>query len=321
MGSSLLPFQPMEPIPAPALPHGSQYVYEAKWDGIRLLAEVSKTGVRLWTRKGVEVTHALPEVEQALFPMASIGCLWLDGEVVVLDESERPSFEEVVRRIRVQDKKKAATLATFRPACYAVFDCLRRGKRTYFEQPWEKRNALLREVIPHRLGPVLRVSSCDDAAALWQQVVSEGWEGVVAKRRDAPYVAGKAHRLWWKVKAVKEGLFAVIGIVEAGGRVRSLLLASPNASGGWVFAGRVGSGLSEKERYQLATCTAHLIVQEPPVQESIRLASGESLRWFRPLLTVKVAYRERTGEGLLRHPRLTGFTTLPAEELRRNKTR
>ena len=319
MAGNAPPFQPMEPVPAPSLPREPGYAYEAKWDGIRLIAEASKSGVRLWTRGGLEVTRTLPEIAEALQAIAPAGPLWLDGEAVVLGKNGRPAFEEVVRRIRTRDERKASVLAASSPACYAVFDCLRRGSRTLFAQPWEKRSAVLREIIPGGPGPVLRVSSHDDASALWQKVVSEGWEGAVAKRRDAPYIAGKAHRLWWKVKALQERLFAVAGVVEAGGRVRSLLLALPGEAGAWEFAGRAGSGLSERDRLLLATRTSHLVAREPPFAEAVRLAPGEIVRWFKPLLTVKVAYRERTADGLLRHPRIMGFTGIPAGSLKEGR--
>lgn len=321
MGAHALPFRPMEPVPARSLPREPEYAYEVKWDGIRLLAEIDKGRVRLWTRGGLEVTKSLPEIAEALRAVAPARSLWLDGEAVVPGKNGRPVFEEAVRRIRIRDERKASLLAASSPACYAVFDCLRCDNRTLFAQPWEKRRALLQEVIPSCPGPILCTPSYDDAAALWQKVISEGWEGAVAKRRDSPYIPGTAHRLWWKVKALQEGLFAVAGVVEAGGRVRSLLLALPNEAGSWEFAGRAGSGLSEEERLLLATQTSHLAAQKPPFAEPVPLAPGETVRWFKPLLTVKVAYRERTAEGHLRHPTILGFTAIPAGRLKGERAR
>lgn len=307
-----MPFAPMEPILSRSLPRDPAYVYQVKWDGVRLLADVAPDGVRLWSKKGVDVTLAFPELVAALAPLGRRR-RWLDGEAVVLNGEGRPSFADVVRRIRVRHADKAEGYARTLPARYAVFDCLRDGEAVLFAQPWEVRQEYLHNLIPVNSEALFAVETFADGMALWTRVVARGEEGVVAKRRHGLYVPGKRHGDWVKVKASREGVFAVVGLVEHIGRVRSVLLAERTADGAWAYVGRVASGLSERERRLLASGTAHLVTESPPFRGAVERQRGERVRWLVPHLAACVQYREKTPAGRLRHPKLVGFVVPPPD--------
>lgn len=312
---SVMPFAPMEPILSPALPRDPSYAFQVKWDGVRLVADVGPDGVRLWSKNGRDVTVAFPELVATLKPLGNRR-RWLDGEAIVLDHAGRSSFSDAVRRIRVRDAAAAQQYARTWPACYAVFDCLRDGETVLFAEAWEARQEYLHNLIPVNSQALFAVETVRDGEALWNRVLAQGEEGVVAKRRQGRYVPGKTHGDWLKVKACREGVFAIVGLAEWAGRVRSVLLAERSGDGTWTYVGRVASGLSEKERRLLAAGTAHLVSERPPFRGAVDRQRGEQLRWLLPYLAARVQYREKTPDGRLRHPKLVGFLATPPDGLR-----
>lgn len=223
---SVMPFAPMEPILSPALPRDPSYAFQVKWDGVRLVADVGPDGVRLWSKNGRDVTVAFPELVAALKPLGNRR-RWLDGEAIVLDHAGRSSFSDAVRRIRVRDAAAAQQYARTWPACYAVFDCLRDGETVLFAEAWEARQEYLHNLIPVNSQALFAVETVRDGEALWNRVLAQGEEGVVAKRRQGRYVPGKTHGDWLKVKACREGVFAIVGLAEWAGA--SVPCFSPSA--------------------------------------------------------------------------------------------
>ena len=133
---------PMLATPGP-LPEGPGWSYEFKWDGIRALAVVQGGRTRLYARSGAEVTTAYPELRHLgeAFDDAVI-----DGEVVVLDEKGRPSFQDLAERMHVREKTRAARLAATLPVTYLAFDVLRADGVDLFDTPYERRRELLEEL-------------------------------------------------------------------------------------------------------------------------------------------------------------------------------
>ncbi|HSJ96012.1 MAG TPA: DNA polymerase ligase N-terminal domain-containing protein, partial [Myxococcota bacterium] len=196
-----------EPWPEPFSAPG--WLFEIKYDGWRVVAEGGAGGARLRTRGGQDATAAFPDLARAL---AALPCehAVLDGEVVVLDPGGRPSFAALQQRAQLGDASGAERAAVEQPAVLYAFDLLGFGDRDLRPLPLARRRELLTALLPGP-GP-LRVSDAfaDDGAAVFAAATRLGFEGVVAKRADAPYRAGRGPA-WRKIARRRTGDFAVVG--------------------------------------------------------------------------------------------------------------
>jgi DNA ligase D-like protein (predicted ligase) len=308
----------MEPVSIPA-PKGRAsgwpwedpgFAFQPKWDGVRMLAFLSRGRVRLQNRRLRDRTAAYPELASLPSRVQAEEAI-LDGEVMVLVRG-RPSFPAVMRR-----EGSASGPPVLRPGdhlLYAVFDLLHLDGRDLGDHPWRERQEILRSRLEEG-GPLRLTPSTADGPALWEAVVQEGLEGVVAKRILSPYVSGRS-RHWLKVKPRRRGDFVVGGFTRTPEGVGALLCglypSSLPEQGLW-YVGRVGTGFSSPLRRALAERLAGLEVPHPPFINPPPLRSLE-VRWTAPLLTVTVDFAEWT-EGLkLRAPSFTGFSRAEPEE-------
>ncbi len=290
----------MSGLPAPMLatpcddpPRGPEWAYEMKWDGYRAVVGVSGGVLRIVSRRGNDMTATYPE----LAPLASavpVDDLVLDGELVVLDESGRPSFHAI------QQHERAATLM--------LFDVLRIDGNDVTGLPWRERRALLeRLALSGVTWQTPRVVEGDADAAL-DTARRLGLEGIVAKRVDAPYRPGKRTTAWQKHKLSARQELVVGGWLPGDGRlagtVGSLLVGYHERPGGGLrYAGRVGSGLDDAGRDALR---ARLVARDtsPFVDVPRRLPDPV---WVEPDVVAEVRFTEWTPEGLLRQPVFVGL--------------
>ncbi|HVL85461.1 MAG TPA: DNA ligase, partial [Pseudonocardia sp.] len=224
------------------LPEGQNWSFEVKWDGMRLLADVVDGRLHLTTRTGRDVTSHFPELAEltALAPD-----VLLDGEVVVLSDGV-PSFAALAERIH---GPVDPVVARARPVTYMVFDVLRLYGVSLLDRPLDERRATLERLELAGLPAVELSPLYRDGAALLAAIAQRGMEGVVAKRRDAPYRPGRRSPAWIKVTSRNTQVCVVGGWrPEKGGgthRIGALLLGVPEAPGAPPrFAGKVGSGLA-----------------------------------------------------------------------------
>jgi bifunctional non-homologous end joining protein LigD len=282
---------------AQSLPQGLEWAYEMKWDGYRAIVEVHDGRVRIASRRGLDLTDTYSE----LAPLAGavpVDDLVLDGELVVLDDGGRPSFEAL------QQHRHAAT--------FMVFDVLRIDGRDTTALPWRQRRALLEHLGLRggtwRTPPVVEA----DADAALETARELGLEGIVAKRIDAPYVPGRRTTAWQKKKLRNRQELVVGGWLPGEGRlsgtVGSLLVGyyeRPGAgAGALTYAGRVGSGINDAGRDALA---AQLVARSSsPFGSTPRLASPV---WVEPDVVAEVEFTEWTDDGVLRHPVFVGLRT------------
>jgi bifunctional non-homologous end joining protein LigD len=289
---------PMLATPGP-LPEGSGWSYEFKWDGIRALAIVQGGRTRLFARSGAEVTTAYPELRHLgeAFDDAVV-----DGEVVVLDAKGHPSFQDLAERMHVREKARAARLAAALPVTYLAFDVLRADGVDLFDTPYERRREILenlafgaRTVVP----PVF-----DDGAATVAASLENQLEGVVAKRLGSLYRPGLRSPDWIKVKLDETAEF-VVGGWRAGKReLGSLLVGVPNpATGGLLFRGRVGGGISAAAERKLLATLRPLTVTASPFGNSIPREDARQAVWCRPQILVELRFCNRTRDDRLRFPR------------------
>ncbi|MEX1367035.1 MAG: DNA ligase D [Nannocystaceae bacterium] len=278
----------------------SDWLFELKYDGYRLLAGRPGGQVLLRYRSGRVATDAFPELARAVAALPFEG-LVLDGEVVVLDDDARPSFQRLQRRGMLSARHDVALAMREHPVCMYVFDLLAFEDFDLRPLPLHVRKQMLREVLP----PAGALRFADHVAqqgrALFEQVRRIGLEGVVGKRADAPYV-GRRSPSWQRVRVECRDDFVIVGYTAPEGSRAGLgaLHLGVYEDGRLVYAGRVGTGLSDALLRELRTTLDGLRVDEPPCE--ITAPSGRTDAWVRPELVCEVRYRQRTEEGHLRLP-------------------
>jgi bifunctional non-homologous end joining protein LigD len=178
------------------------WIFEIKYDGFRVLAMRDETGVRLLSRRGNDLTPAFPEIVACLLewsgPAASPDVV-LDGELVVLDDTGKPDFERLRRRALLKKRPSIEYAAKADPAALFAFDVLVVGGKDVRKLPLLKRKDALQSVLAgsQRIRPVQHVG--EGGTRLYEAACGLGLEGIVAKRADAPYKAGRSND-WVKIR-------------------------------------------------------------------------------------------------------------------------
>ncbi|MBN5050237.1 DNA ligase D [Stenotrophomonas maltophilia] len=274
-------------------PDGERWLHEIKWDGYRLLADLHEGEVKLRSRNGLDWTADFPEVVQAVQALP-VRDARLDGELVVLDDNGRSDFAALQRVIDGSSK---------RPLRYIVFDLPGVAGVDISRAPLLQRKALLKELIGDAVGTLaFSEHVIDHGPAVFEASGKAGFEGIVSKQVDAPYVNARA-RSWVKVKHEDTDEFLIIGhTAPKGSRVGfgSLLLATPD-KGGLRYVGRVGTGFDDESLRTLSATLAPLAVKAAVLQLPSHVPfRAASVRWVKPVTVAEVAFRGWGKEGLLR---------------------
>jgi bifunctional non-homologous end joining protein LigD len=299
--------RPMLATVADSVPTGDAWVHEVKWDGMRVLVDVHEGEVTLWSRSERDVTAAFPEL-QALGE--DYDDMLLDGEVVALDDG-RPSFHALTERMHVTRPRQAQRLAATRPVTLMVFDLLRLFGADLTAQPWSARRELLERLdLSGRSWQVPAVH--DDGPGLLAATAEQGLEGIVSKRRSAPYSAGRRSPDWRKT-AHRTTHSVVVGgwrrEVGSGDRLGAVLVGLPDGAGGWRYAGRVGSGLAGSAGAALARRLRPLERATSPFSDEVPAIDADGTTWLDPVVVIEVRALELTGQHRLRQPAYLGVRT------------
>jgi ATP-dependent DNA ligase len=251
---------------------GPDWLFERKYDGIRLLAYKNGADVQLYSRN--RLNQNIPSVEQAIAALP-VNDVILDGEIT-------------------WGHAKTA---------YHVFDIMWLDGRSLTSLPLEERRALL-STLPLR-APLEAVTSLDHPSP-WEQAQREGWEGVIAKRRDSPYEHRRSKN-WLKMKCEASQELVVGGFTDPQGQRVGLgaLLVGYYEGDDFVFAGKIGTGFDTKLLLELRAQLDQLEIPKSPFTKAIGLPRLRA-HWVRPEIVVQVGFIEWTVNGKLRHPRLLG---------------
>lgn len=304
--------RPMLAVAGP-LPTVPGWAAEVKWDGIRLLAQVTANGsVRAWTRNAREVSGTWPEVTGAV-PAGLVGrAALVDGEVVALGADGRPSFGLLQQRMGLTARGDVARVAACVPTVFMVFDLLALDGHDLVGQAWERRRGALAEL---DLAPWQVPAASPDPTALLAFTRANRLEGVVCKRFGSPYLPGIRSPDWVKVKHVRTQEVVVGGwLPGAGNRTGGLgaVLAGipvpPGEPGAGLlrYVGRVGTGFSAAARRDLLARMQPFTATSSPFGD-VPAAVARAAVWVRPVLVGEVGYAEHTVNGLLRHPAWRGL--------------
>jgi ATP-dependent DNA ligase len=248
---------------------GAEWIFERKFDGIRLLAFKQGPQVRLFSR------NRLPQ--------------------------EIPAISAAIADLPVEDAIIDGEVTWGGRITYHVFDVLWLSGRSVTGLPLEERQELLR-ALPLR-APLARVEPMDDARP-WERACAEGWEGVVAKRRGSPYEHRRSPH-WLKMKCELTADFVVGGFTDPQGKRVGLgaLLVGFVEQGDLVFAGKIGTGFDTALLLDLRARLDALEVPETPFTRAKGLPRLRA-HWVRPQIVVQVGFIEWTVHRKLRHPRL-----------------
>src|SRR6266516_4749160 len=281
------------------------WLFELKLDGYRVRAARQAGEARLVTRNGHDIAAAFPEIARALAALPYEGLI-VDGELVVPDEAGRPSFQRLQNRAKVSRALDVRRGAVESPAVLYVFDVLAFGGYDLRPLPLERRKPLLEQIVP-RVGPIKYLSHFEkDGEALYEQVVKLGLEGVVAKKADSPYRAGRSPN-WLKIRADRTDDFVVVGFTRPKGSRSGFGALDLGAyeNGKLVYAGRVGSGFTAAQLKEVSAVLERGVRPAPAFSGPVPQDPGHT--WVEPALVVEVRYKEWTDEGQLRQPVLVRF--------------
>lgn len=257
---------------------GPDWVFERKLDGIRLLAFKAGSEVRLLSR------NQLPQ------------------------NASYPSFVEALERLAVQDAildGEATGVWNGRGSLgYHLFDVLWLDGRDLTSLTLDARRELLERLA---VEPPLEIVPRLDEPEPWERACREGWEGVIAKRRDSAYEHRRSPH-WLKMKCEASQELVVGGFTEPQGQRVGLgaLLVGYYEGEDLVFAGKVGTGFDSKSLLELRERLSALELASPPFTKGHGLPRARA-HWARPEIVVQVAFMEWTRHGKLRHPRLVGI--------------
>ena len=281
---------------------GEEWLLERKFDGERCVARKRGGVVRLESRRGKDLTSTYPEVATA---MAAQGAeeLVLDGEVVAFD-GEQTSFGRLQQRLGVS-RPSPARVADF-PVVYCVFDLLEVDGGDLTARPLLERRARLAKVIRQRRGLQLSEAWRDDSQRRFAEACHSGWEGLIAKRADAPYVRGRSKE-WLKLKCVWEQELVIGGYTDPGGSRTDFgaLLVGYYEHARLRYAGKVGTGYSAATLRDVGARLRELETPESPFVDARPIPRGT--HWTRPELVAQIGFAEWTSDARLRQPRFLGL--------------
>jgi DNA ligase D-like protein (predicted ligase) len=292
---------------------GDDWLLERKLDGERCVARKNRAEVRLESRTGKDLTGTYPEVVAAVTAQRTRGLL-LDGELVAYD-GEQTSFSRLQQRLGVT-KPTPEQVAAY-PVVYCVFDLLEIDGADLTERPLLERRALLARAIRPKTALQLTEAWRGDSERRFADACRSGWEGLMAKRVDAPYARGRS-KDWLKLKCAWEQEFVIGGYTDpAGSRTDfGALLVGYYEDGRLEYAGRVGTGYTAATLRDLGARLRALETLESPFADARPIPRGT--HWTRPELVAQIGFAEWTNDGRLRQPRFLGLRDdkRPAEVVR-----
>jgi bifunctional non-homologous end joining protein LigD len=283
------------------------WLFEIKYDGFRVLFVREEGRCRLLYRGGGDATAAFPEIAAAASSLPGEDDLVLDGELVACDDQGRPRFQALQQRYRSSRGPGAPT--PMEAVCrFYAFDVLAAAGLDLRPAPLALRKEALGLIVPGS-DAFRRVEYVETAGeTLFAEVQRKGLEGMVAKRASSRYAAGRSHD-WLKVRIEQQGEFVIVGFTRPElGRQGGLHLAALEPEG-LRYAGRVGTGFEPGVMDELRAVLAEFRTPRPDGPGL--WPRGRDHTWVEPRVRCEVRFKERTDEGLLRHPVFVRFLSAP----------
>ena len=288
-------------------PDTERWSFEVKWDGVRAIAYAQPGRLRLESRNLNDITVAYPEVRGLLEDLGMREAV-LDGEIVTFDEHGRPSFERLQRRMHVSSPSAVKRLAASHPVLYAIFDLLYLDGHSLMGLPYSERRARLEEL--QLAGRAWRVPAAHtgEGQALLDATREQGLEGIVAKRLESRYEPGRRTGDWLKIKHTLRQELVIGGWLPGEGRRAErigALLMGYHEAGEFRYAGRVGTGFTDRTLAELQKRLAPLRRDTSPFTGAPRLPRGAV--FVEPCCVAEIEFRQWTDDRVMRAPSYKGF--------------
>jgi bifunctional non-homologous end joining protein LigD len=290
------------------------WAYEFKWDGIRAIGHIDGGRIRITSRNGNDLSGSFPEL-RALGEHFGSRQAVIDGEIVAFDDEGRPRFQQLQPRIHGADAHRATRLAAERPVVYVLFDLLYLDGELLVDLPYEERRRRLEALGLHKATtPSWTVSPRFDGpgADILRASQEQGLEGILAKRRQSPYLPGKRSPAWTKVKNISVQEVVIGGWTPGAGhregRFGSLLLGIPS-DGGLRYVGQVGTGFTDAVLDVLGEKLKALQTATDPFVDDVPTQYRKVATWVEPTIVGEVSFGEWTADGRMRHPSWRGVRT------------
>jgi bifunctional non-homologous end joining protein LigD len=293
-------YRPMLATLARELPTGKDWLYEVKWDGYRAIAYVRGGEVELVSRNEKDLTQRFASVRRALERAVRTPDCVLDGEVCALDEQGRATFSAMQ-----QGRPDTRYL-------YVVFDVFEVEGEPLLDLPLEERRERLEQLLDQRKADVQVSEGFEDGAGLLRVAEEQGYEGVIAKRRDSRYESGRRSSHWLKIKTHQTQEFVIAGYTRGQGRRAGrfgALILGAYEGGELRYVGNVGTGFTDPEIDRLLSLLKPLERSDSPfktVPKMPRVKKGD-VAWVEPKLVAQVEFVEWTHDGHLRAPSYQGL--------------
>ncbi|MGH8772326.1 MAG: non-homologous end-joining DNA ligase, partial [Burkholderiales bacterium] len=303
--SRLVPADEIEPMPTTLSPmhaelgdaafNHADWMWEPKLDGYRVLAFVGEDGVKLRSRRGLELAAAFPRLTAELGKQA-VKSMILDGEIVAFDASGKPSFNALQNRVQLKTEREIAAADQTSPAVFYCFDLLHFAGVNLRQSPYmDRRRYLAQCLLPSPL--VQLVHAHEDGEALQTAALASGFEGVIGKRKDSKYQPGQRSASWLKIKSTNSAEFVVGGYTKGKGSREPLgaLLIGYWDEGKLRYASHVGSGFDGDTLAQVKARLDPLQRKTCPFAEKPELHSPTT--WVEPEVVAEVRFQNWTDDG------------------------
>ena len=308
--SQLAPTGKVEAMPATLAPmlaesgdavfNRAEWMWEPKLDGYRVLAFIDEHGVKLRSRRGLELADKFPRLVAELGQQGAGGMI-LDGELVAFDASGKPSFGAMQDRAQLKAARDIAAADQTMPVVFFCFDLLHFAgidlrKSAYMD----RRRYLAQCLLPSPL--VQLVHAADDGVALNAAALASGFEGVIGKRKESRYESGRRSQSWLKVKPTSSADFVIGGYTKGKGSRAPLgaLLVGYWDQGKLRYASHVGSGFDERTLKQVKARLEPLQRRTWPFAEKPELNAPTT--WVEPEVVAELSFQSWTDDDHLRAP-------------------
>jgi bifunctional non-homologous end joining protein LigD len=308
--SQLVPSGKIEAMPAKLDPMHAEtgeapfnkpdWLWEPKLDGYRVIAFIDENGAKLRSRRGLDLSATFPGLCAELAKQAT-GSMILDGEIVAFDAGGKPSFGALQERAQLKAKRDIAAADRNMPVVFVAFDLLHFAGINLRKEPYRDRRRYLAQcLLPSSL--VQLVHASEDGIALHAAALASGFEGVMGKRKDSRYEAGRRSPSWLKVKPTRSADFVVGGYTKGKGSRAPLgaILVGYWHKEKLRYASHVGSGFDERTLVRVKAQLKTLQRDTCPFEEKPELNAPTT--WVEPQVVAEVSFQSWTDDDHLRAP-------------------
>lgn len=273
-----------------------EWVFEIKWDGYRAITEKKGKQIRFYSRNGLTFNELYPEVAHELTKLKK-DCV-LDGEIVVLNEEGKPSFQKLQQ---FDDNRDL-------PILYYVFDCLSYDGKDITDLPLLERKKFAKKALPKSNVILYSDHVEEEGEKFFSEIIKiDGLEGMMAKRADSTYDEGRRTRSWLKIKLVntQEAVIAGYTAPRESRKYFGALILGVYHKKKLRYIGHSGTGFTDKMLKELHAKLQPLVIDDSPFDEKVPV--NAAVTWVEPELVCNVKFSELTDDGIMRHPVFMGL--------------